>query len=157
MIHKQIVQFYSGEMIPSSHGPEGKPIEVVRYPLGHLQQALEQQVTHLLQKEGIPPKDIMILSPFSHQKSHIKPGDTFHWSHFSDQVLLQTIHSAKGLERPVIVLTELERWFGQKRDEAETEKLLYIACSRACNYLIILLAQPAPRALLRLFGVKEVL
>lgn len=156
VIHEQIVRFYTGEMAPRSHGPEGKPIEVVRYPLGHLQQALERQMIHLLQKEGIPPKDIMILSPFSHQKSQLKSGNVVSWSHFPDEVILQTIHSAKGLERPVVVLVELERWFGQQRDQTQIERLLYIACSRACNYLLILLAQPAPRSLVRLFCGEEI-
>lgn len=69
-----------------------------------------------------------------------------------DQALISTIHSAKGLERPVILLAELERRFSSESQRQELEKYLYIACSRVQSHLIILLTKPLPRFLRDLFA-----
>ncbi len=48
-----------------------------------------------------------------------------------NQALISIIHSAKGLERPVVLLAELERRFSSEKQRQDLEKYLYIVCSRA--------------------------
>jgi superfamily I DNA and/or RNA helicase len=67
-------------------------------------------------------------------------------------VRLDIIYSFKGLERPVIVLTKIERWLKQGVKPLAVERLLYVACSRARHHLIVLLPNRVPLQVSRLFG-----
>jgi superfamily I DNA/RNA helicase len=125
-----------------------------------LQEALLTLVQRLTTKEQIPSSEIMILTPFSHKKSLLKPGNLPHesgisWSNFTDHAHIETIHSAKGLERSVIILVELERRLTQGISVKDREKLLYVACSRACHHLIILLPNNTPEIVRRYFDHEE--
>lgn len=109
---------------------------------------MEATVTRLTNEQGIPLKEMMILTSFSRQKSHLRPvKELMSWSDEKGQALISTIHSAKGLERPVVLLAELERRFSEEKQRQDFEKYLYIACSRAQSHLIILLTKPLPRFL----------
>ncbi|NJO84477.1 MAG: ATP-binding domain-containing protein [Blastochloris sp.] len=54
-------------------------------------------------------------------------------------VRVSTIHAFKGLESPVIILTELDAVYKDTLDQ-----LLYIGISRARNHLVIIGELPAP-------------
>ncbi len=56
-----------------------------------------------------------------------------------NQTRADTIFAFKGLERPVVILTELDRW---RTDEQDS--LLYVALSRVRNHLVILGKLPDP-------------
>jgi superfamily I DNA/RNA helicase len=70
-----------------------------------------------------------------------------------DFVQVSTIYAAKGLERPVVVLIELERALKERFKAVETERLPYVACSRASHHLVVLLPRPTPPAMQRFFPV----
>jgi len=53
--------------------------------------------------------------------------------------LTSTIHGFKGLERAVVILSELEHI-----PEEDQRSLLYVALSRARNHLIVLGELPQP-------------
>jgi hypothetical protein len=162
-IHEHSIRFYHGSETPVAQGPEGRPIEFIGYKTGQLQDALLALLERLVTQEGIPAREILVLSPFSRRKSQLaateaKAGHiSLGWSATSltsdapERVQIATIYSAKGLERAVIVLVELERWFGQLFKGVEIDKLLYVACSRASNYLLVLLPKPIPAAIRRFF------
>lgn len=155
-IHHQFMRFYPGTETCTAHGPQGRPPAIIYYPAGDLQQTVQATLTRLTQEEGIPLKEIMILTPFSLQKSQIKSvnelmswsGD---WIGEKKTAVITTIHAAKGLERPVVLLAELERRFSSEKQRQEMEKYLYIACSRAQTHLIILLTKPLPHFLRDVF------
>jgi hypothetical protein len=95
--------------------------------------------------EGVTPPQIIILSPLesrSHWKDGMRVGQ-FTLSRGTkcppDHIAVETIFAFKGLERPVVILTELERWLPEDRDS-----LLYVALSRARNHLIVLGKLPEP-------------
>ena len=100
-----------------------------------------QDVLAQLDGEQIPLQNIAILTPREKEKSRwgrkpaFPPRYRLLWDlhPFRGQVTCCTIHSFKGLERPVIILTELERLYPKAAQE-----LLYIATSRAKDYLIVL-------------------
>ena len=94
---------------------------------------------------GITPPQIIILSPLesrSHWKDGMRVGQ-FTLSRGTkcppDHIAVETIFAFKGLERPVVILTELGRWLPEDRDS-----LLYVALSRARNHLIVLGKLPDP-------------
>ncbi len=53
--------------------------------------------------------------------------------------------------RSVVVLAETERWLMQGARITDLEKLLYVVCSRARHYLIVLLPKQVSKRLLMLF------
>jgi hypothetical protein len=152
-IHHQFMRFYPGTETCTARGPQGRPPVFIHYPTGELQHTMEATVTRLMQEQGIPLKEMMILTPYSRQKSHLRSvKDLMSWSNEKDQAFISTIHSAKGLERPVVLLAELERRFPSEKQIQELETYLYIACSRAQLHLIILLTKPLPRFLREIFA-----
>ena len=67
---------------------------------------------------------------------------TEQWTTASGEIFCSTIHSFKGLESPVVILTEIEPHAAQ-----DLESLLYVGCSRACHHLVVLLAADLPQNL----------
>ena len=93
-----------------------------------------------LRDEKIPCHDIVVLTPLGDDKSvwkhKMKVGDVElvrRGQIKGSRVFTTTIHSFKGLERAVVVLTELEHISAE-----EQTSLLYVALSRARNHLIVL-------------------
>lgn len=161
-IHEQILAFYHGETSPVARGPEGQPVEFLWYEeRSRMQETLMAVLQHLSIDEGVPAKELVVLTPFSERTSRIRPQEAsigsigLDWSPLRNNVVeLETIHSFKGLERAVIVLVEIERWLTQGVKAIDIEHLLYVACSRACNYLIILLPKQIPEEAQRLFAKR---
>lgn len=99
-----------------------------------------QAIINSLVQQKIPITDVAILTPRSKDNSIWAKKRTFTdkykivWNlqPFRNQVASCSIHSFKGLEKPVIILTELEHLNQNILDE-----LLYIGISRAKDYLII--------------------
>jgi ATP-dependent exoDNAse (exonuclease V) beta subunit len=54
------------------------------------------------------------------------------WPGRQGSVIVSTIHAFKGLERPVVIVSELEGI-----DPVEQQELLYVAFSRARQHLIV--------------------
>jgi superfamily I DNA/RNA helicase len=141
-IHKQVQKYYQGqERPPSAIGPKGRPVDFVRFSDKDLfPKKLKNVLQQLISDEGVPPQEIVVLTPLR-RKSRLwsksmegSPSLTNQWPPKSDQVFATTIHDFKGLESSVIILVEAERWPAKGID---LESLLYVACSRARNHLII--------------------
>ena len=100
-----------------------------------------QSVLDQLTEQGILLPQVAILTPRA-QKNSIwgqkpdKPrrcAPVWKLKTVANQVACCTIHSFKGLERPVIILTELEHVYPKTAEE-----LLYVAMSRARDHLIVI-------------------
>jgi hypothetical protein len=110
---------------------------------------LPHQVLAQLIGQKISSADIAILTPRPRQKSLWgQPGYqstkiplVWDVEPKKNQVTCSTIRTFKGLERPVIVLTELHRL-----EQWEIEQLMYVAISRARNHLIVIGELPSPAA-----------
>jgi hypothetical protein len=156
-IHRQVLRFYQGEVQPTSLGPKGRPVEIVRYGAsGHVQAAVMKLLHRLAIDERVPTDELLVMTPLSAEKSALQyktPGRvtlTDRLPVTPGQVFTTTIHNFKGLERSIIVLAEVERW---PRDNLE--RLLYVACSRARNHLIVLLPDSTPDTLIKIFEVAD--
>ncbi len=123
-IHDQVLHFYrqsEGALPPVAYGPEGRPVEWRTYDgrKASLQQALLSLLHELIEDEHVSASEIAVLTPFSQRTSQLKAESlhpsqeiTLRWSaetEGTNQVRLETIYSFKGLERPVVILTEVER------------------------------------------------
>jgi superfamily I DNA and RNA helicase len=145
-IGKKVADYYQGVGTIYPTGPQsGREIEVVDLAkYGSPQDALAD-VLSMLADEKVGPGDIVLLTPLSEGKSiwkHKTPVGDFELVRSGKirggRVLTSTIHSFKGLERPVVILSEL----GHESSE-ENLQLLYVALSRARHHVIVLGQLPA--------------
>lgn len=142
-IHRQVIKFYRGDVMPTALGPEGRPVELVPYSdAGQLPERLMSLLHQLAVDERVPTDQIIVLTPhsdgakrlgLSSPTSRIRLVENL--STTPGHVYCTTIHSFKGLERSVVILAELHRW---SADLDLFEAVHYVACSRACNHLIVL-------------------
>jgi hypothetical protein len=159
-IHQQVLAFYTGSPLPKLRGPQGRPVEVI--DISNPQQLQHQLLTKLTDlvfgdTSKIPSDEIVVLTPFAKGKSHLwgkaastncvtltnKPSVS------PGKVYCTTIQSFKGLEASVVILAEFERWSHGLED---LKRLLYVACSRARNHLIVFLTDDASDDVRALFN-----
>lgn len=139
-IFAQLKRYYHhpAEILPSGNmGPDPWFVNPKDYDDEY--QAL-QYVLERLTEQKIEPSRITILTPRAKQnslwgKKPDEPGKfapVWKLNTIANQVSCCTVQSFKGLESPVIILTELEHLYPQKATE-----LLYVAISRAKDYLVV--------------------
>lgn len=146
-IGEVVARYYEGDGKVVAAGPEtGRGVEMVdpaKY--GSPADALGE-VLGMLQDERVALGDIIVLTPHSQSKSqwsHRGAAGEFElmWSGKikGKRVQVDTIHGYKGLENPVIILTELD---GIEEEDVNT--LLYVALSRAKHHVVVLGELPEP-------------
>ena len=135
--------FYKGSNPPVTKGPDGRPVEILGYADDEaLARTLRTVLTNLVEEEHVPPKDIVVLTPSGIAKSRLRQRGELNGFRLSaepaeGEILATSIHSFKGLERPVVILAEL----GDKHEE-DVDRFVYAGGSRARNHLIVLAAEP---------------
>lgn len=147
-----------GEMVRKYHrgignyevaGPDStQAVEYVDPTLheGNLDLALEHTLNRLTD-QGIPLDRMVLLTPFS-DKSRWKDGMVIgkyrlRWgtaTKSKNGLCVETIFAFKGLERPVVILSELNRAYHAMRQNFD--ELCYVGYSRAKHYLVLLQAPP---------------
>ena len=142
-IHKKTMKYYRGEIKPEAIGPEGQPPEIVKINAQSTEKNIVTKVvTNLLRNEKVIPSDITILTPHRESNSIWNIGDylancPITWQRseqgMRNNIFCSTIHSFKGLESPVVILTETDAIRENRKSE-----LLYVATSRANSHLIII-------------------
>jgi superfamily I DNA/RNA helicase len=148
-IGETVGRYHTASTRYKAAGPaSSRKIEMVDpFQFSSLEQALEKVLDNLLE-EGVSLEQVIILTPLN-EKSRWQHGKkagkyTLLRDKFIEgkQVRVDTIFAFKGLERPVVILTELDR-----PAPAELDNLLYVGISRARNHLIVLgkLPEPAQR------------
>jgi hypothetical protein len=144
-------RFYASPELPTALGPEGLPVEVVAYTDPRDGEAHLRRLLHrLLNESGFAHDEIAVLSGLGAQASGVlgrRLGNvqlTEHLPLAPGEVLATTIRRFKGLERAAIVLCEVDG----RMSPDDVETLMYIGASRAKAYLVVLLGQDAPQAVL---------
>lgn len=147
-IHREVVQYYSAHEPPTCMGPTGREVEQIAVTPTTArveQQALLQLLQRLTRQEHIPLEDIVLLSPVGKETSRFRDGGTIgafrlRWhmegSHHRNALTCCSIFAFKGLEKPVVILAELEKL--AHTATAEREQLIYVALSRAKQHMILL-------------------
>jgi hypothetical protein len=140
-IHRAVMAYYRADGHPGCLGPAGRaPEPIVCSARAGEPAALLRVLRRLTESEKIPGEDIVVLTPCSQQRSRWQDG--LHLGEFEltwdlqrpqGRILCSSIHAFKGLERAVVVLTELDRLTAGEKD-----LLLYVALSRARHHLIVL-------------------
>jgi Nuclease-related domain/UvrD-like helicase C-terminal domain/AAA domain len=135
-------EFYQADSAPFAIGPEGREPEFIKIePETTELETLNRVIRKLVKEERVSNRDIVILTPTVESKSILKSGLDVGGLKLSwepgikkDGVIsCSTIHSYKGLERPVVIVAEMSNLPSEK-----ARALQYIAYSRANSHLIIL-------------------
>ena len=98
-----------------------------------------------LRSAGADPADVVVLSGLRGKSEVLKQRRYGSWTlrqrdDRDGDVLFETIHSFKGQDSRIVVLTELEETSGDDAARRQ-ETLLYVGCSRARTTLIVLGSQ----------------
>lgn len=140
-IHERLKP-YSRDKDIQCIGPEGRPVEIIATDSASEQRRQLQRVLHrLVNEEGIAAEDIVILTPASQKRSQWENDDqlgnfVLTWQLDTEMPMaarICTIYSYKGLESPVVILTELDKLHADKQDQ-----LVYVGLSRARHHAIII-------------------
>jgi len=123
-------------------GPEGRLVE--HFPTKDDKETMlvmQQVLDNIFIKLGVSSKDVIILTPRAREHSSWKDNlmigkYVLSWDIDNlkeKSIRVSTIHSFKGLESPVVILTELHAVHEQR-----SLQLTYIGISRARNHLVII-------------------
>lgn len=139
-IFRATEKYYEGGDIRPG-GPEGKEIEWCPTKPGNEVKAIEKAINRLINIEGIPEHDIVVLCACAREKSALAPGDsigrykTGQSEDFSGKsIRFDSIHRFKGLESKVVILTDMD-------DAVASNELMYVGLSRARLLLIVVASE----------------
>jgi hypothetical protein len=123
-----------------SAGPDGAPVELVEVgDPDRAEKDVSRALHRLIREDGVSPRDMAVLTGRSRVRSQFGP-DTSTIGTFAvtsnafvepDKSLLDTAWRFKGLERPAVILCELE-------DYLDNDALLHAAITRARLRLIVI-------------------
>jgi superfamily I DNA/RNA helicase len=149
-IHERLKP-YSRDADMRCVGPDGRPVEIIAAADAKAQRRELQRVLHrLVNEEGIPTEEIIVLTPASEKRSQWKTDDQLGnfiitWNLDTEMQMAArvcTIYSYKGLESPVVILTELHALHHDIRDQ-----LLYVGLSRARHHAVVIGDLPVAESL----------
>ncbi|MEX1158569.1 MAG: ATP-binding domain-containing protein [Thermomicrobiales bacterium] len=137
-IHRLIEPYYAGRTVSCS-GPEGRQPRI--FTTADPENTVRQELHRIVSDEGIAAADVVILTGMRQRRSRWQEGQKFGnlsltWDAQPDpnQIRVATVHSFKGLERPVVIVTEMDQASGESRND----HLQLVACSRASRELLLI-------------------
>jgi hypothetical protein len=148
-IHDLVRPYHQGDGTFLPGGVSGKEPEFVSRTGEDGIAELRSTLHRMINVEGIPAHDITVMSPVSERGgSALEDGRKIgnltmrrtNGALGKGEVRVSTIHSFKGLESPVVVMTELEQL--ERRQREYQQLLLYVGLSRARSHLIIIGSLP---------------
>jgi len=150
-IHNTVIKFHDNPSSLHCAGPIGRIPEVLLYngEENGLQQ-LQKLLYQLVVEENIHPTDIAILTPRGRETTKLTSGTRLgnfqlspHPSTERNVIQATSVYLFKGLEKKVIILTEID-----SRTKYNPDMLMYVGCSRARTHLVILVDENAPPTVL---------
>ena len=136
-IHRLVAKFHQQGASLRSLGPNGSAPEWIPYSTQEeMLRMLRKTLHRLVNEEMIAPQDLVVLTPRAESRSALAEGLSL--GNFvltrkpprsPNQIQVITIHQFKGLERKVVVITELD-------EAAHPDKnlILYVGCSRTSSF-----------------------
>lgn len=116
-------------------GPKGVPVSWVPSTPDRTARAVEREVSRLLTAEGVAPCDIAVLCGCGADASILRAAPLLAgrpWAPADepadDRIILDSIMRFKGLDRPVVVLCEID---------AANAEIAYVGLTRAKSHLVV--------------------
>ena len=157
-IHGFVSVFFDadGPGAGEAKGPRGSPVEVLDYDdEDELVRLVDVVITNLLEEEQLTPDDLVVLTPGGASKSRLWARRDLGRNRLSDRpeegaILWSTVHSFKGLERPVVILAEIE-----DRGLEEIAPYLRVGGTRAQHQLIVVAEHDAARVIRKRASIRH--
>ena len=157
-IHTFVSVFFDadGPGAGTAKGPRGLPVEVLDYDdEDELVRLVDVVITNLLEEEQLAPDDLVVLTPGGASKSRLWTRRDLGRNRLSDRpedgsILWSTVHSFKGLERPVVILAEIEA-----RGIDEIAPYLRVGGTRAQHQLIVVAEREAARVIRKRASIRH--
>lgn len=142
-IHRALAAYYQSELPSRARGPVGRTIETYAYSTSlELKKTLASLLHTLLVGEQLHHRDLVVLTPKALKFSQLQGMELGGKYRFVEQysgrpgeILLSTIQSFKGLERPVVIVVELDE--DLLASSGQRDALCYVAFSRPRNCLVL--------------------
>ncbi|MCY4010785.1 MAG: NERD domain-containing protein [Candidatus Saccharibacteria bacterium] len=159
-------QLMTGMEINVEDPIEGMPVKHLWYTDQADQVRQTSKIIAQLLRDGFQPSDIIILSPYRHKSLAVSSSlrnehqlqelsiSNLHTNKNKDVIYYSTIHSYKGLENQVVILTDIED-VGHSKDKFSNKMKNYIGCTRARALLIILIKSDQRKIYKRLHQQRE--
>ncbi len=146
-IHDLVAKFHNKPESLECYSPLGREPQRLTYNGEEdMQRQLQKIIHRLVIEDHIDPEDIVILTPRGEAKTQLKSGLKLGNFILTDQypthpskIQATSIFKFKGLERKVVIITEIDTRTNFNRD-----MVMYVGCSRARTELIIFADQNAP-------------
>jgi len=126
---------------------DGPPVQYVTYKDAREEKEKIEEVLKVLADNHIQLGDITILSPRRRENSIVNRFNGIEIENYglpkTEKITFSTIHSFKGLENKVIILTDIENLFDKK--------LMYVGLSRATTLLYVIETEEANKQYTELF------
>ena len=128
-------------------GVNGPPVQYVTYKDVEEEKKKIEEVLRVLADNHVQLGDITILSPRRRENSVVNHFNEIEVVDFelpkAEKITFSTIHSFKGLENKVIILTDIENLYDKK--------LMYVGLSRATTLLYVIETEEANKQYTELF------
>jgi hypothetical protein len=146
-IHDTLLGYYPGDVLPLSSNIDGPAPDIIPVTAADYPGALREAFDRIFNQEGIPTSQAVVLTFSAQRKSALEDGQrigkfllTWDQPEHPNQVMVSTVHSFKGLERPIVFLVlETDRY-----REDLLRPSLYVGISRAKQHLIVIGTLPEP-------------
>ncbi len=159
-INTLVMRYYQGDDPPEAGGPDGRAPLIVPVAVGSEKEMLRRTLNELVNTQGLPLSDIVVLTPLGEARSVCKEGDklgsivlTWKRKAGAGQVRISTIAKFKGLEAPIVILIEPDK----AHEGAVRDYLMYVALSRATSQLIVLGELPKPQKEAAAVGAEAIM
>ena len=120
-----------------SDAERGEAVQIKAYKDDAEQKELLEEILNRLKKDGIAAEQVAILSTVRMENSVVK--DLSGWPVTNDyqnrkgKILFSTVHTFKGLDSPVVILTDINHFY-----YPNNKMMLYVGMSRAKSLLYVL-------------------
>jgi hypothetical protein len=143
-ICEALTPYYHSDVALRPRLSRGRRVEFHAYDAGGLSQRLGKILNRLLVTEGLPARDLVVLTPRTQSDTELTrvvlPAGIRLTESEEDVrgrcVLWANVADFKGLERPVVIVTEVDEQLPAA--PRERDAVLYVAFSRARHLLMVL-------------------
>ena len=136
-ISEKIDEIFGTKTRQRSDAERGEAVQFKSYTDDAEQRKILTEILDRLKKDGVSPDQIVILSAVRYEHSAVKDLSgwpvTKSYEGRKGKILFSTIHTFKGLDSPVVILTDINHFY-----YPNNKMMLYVGMSRAKSLLYVL-------------------
>ncbi len=136
-ISEKIDEIFGTKTRQRQDAEKGEAVQFRSYADDDGQRKILTEILERLKKDGVSPDQIAILSAVRFDNSAVRELSgwpiTTSYENRKGKILFSTVHTFKGLDSPVVILTDINHFY-----YANNKMMLYVGMSRAKSLLYVL-------------------